>query len=133
MDCPACGQAIGEEDPFCKHCGGRVVARGPKPRSATVQDMVAEYRSSLADKPNDPNVLYNLGLGHLYSGHYDAAVEAFCEVIRLAPEEAPAYEKLAVALVKLNRRDEALEHARQAHRLDPERESILRLLRAIEG
>jgi Flp pilus assembly protein TadD len=95
--------------------------------------MVAEYRQRLADEPDDPSALYNLGLGCLYSGRYDTAAEAFEAVTRLLPEDAVAYEKLAVALVRLGRRDEALDRAREAHRLDPDRASISRLVRVLEG
>jgi len=133
MDCPTCAKPVAADDQFCKHCGARLAPAAQGPRSATVRDMVAEYRQSLADKPDDTSSLYNVGLGHLYSGQYEAAVEAFTAVVRILPEEAVAHEKLAVALAKLNRREEALEHARQAYHLDPERESTARLLKALRG
>ncbi len=133
MDCPACARPVGAGDQYCKHCGARLGVTPAEPRSATVRDMVAEYRKSLADQPDDASSLYNVGLGHLYSGQYEAAVEAFRAVVRILPEEASAHEKLAVALAKLHRREEALEHARQAYDLDPERESTARVLRALRG
>jgi Flp pilus assembly protein TadD len=132
MDCPVCSNPVETGDHFCKHCGA-LLARSAEPRSLAVRDMVAEYHKHLADKPDDAGVLYNVGLGHLYSGEYEAAVEAFRAVVRLLPDEAAGYEKLAVALAKLNRREEALEYARQAYQLDPERESTARLLKALTG
>lgn len=133
MDCPTCGREVGEQDAFCKHCGARASEREATSRSATVDDMVAEYRNALVDKPNDPDALYNVGLGLLYCGDYGAAGDAFRRVTELLPDDPAAYEKLAVVLAKLDRRDEALEHARKAHELDPKRESANRLLRALEG
>jgi tetratricopeptide (TPR) repeat protein len=133
MDCPGCGRPVDPDDQFCKHCGARLGANASAPRSAAVRDMVAEYRQHLADKPDDPNSLYNLGLACLYSGQYQEAAEAFEAVVRLDPGEAPAHEKLAVALVRLNRREEALAHAREAHRLAPKRKSATRLLETLEG
>jgi tetratricopeptide (TPR) repeat protein len=111
MDCPACGKPIQDEDAFCKHCGRRLGGVPRQSRSATVDDMEREYRHRLADE----------------------AAEAFGIVIELLPEDASGYEKLAITLAKLNRRDEALERARQACRLDPESGAIKRLVKALGG
>ncbi len=132
MDCPVCSKPVEGSDQFCKHCGALLVA-SREPRSRALRDLVAEYHQHLVDKPDDAGVLYNVGLGHLYSGEYGAAAEAFRAVVRLLPEEAAGYEKLAVTLAKLNRREEALEYARAAYQLDPERESTSRLLKALQG
>jgi tetratricopeptide (TPR) repeat protein len=133
MDCPACGKPIQDEDAFCKHCGRRLGGVPRQSRSATVDDMEREYRHRLADKPRDADAHYNVGLANLYSGNYAEAAEAFGIVIELLPEDASGYEKLAITLAKLNRRDEALERARQACRLDPESGAIKRLVKALGG
>jgi Flp pilus assembly protein TadD len=132
MECPVCGKEVGE-DAFCKHCGARVGEAEAGTRSATVDDMVAEYRHALVDKPDDPDALYNVGLGMLYCGNYGAAGEAFRRVIELLPDDPSAYEKLAVVLAKLDKRDEATEYARKAHELAPKRASAIRLLQMLEG
>jgi len=95
--------------------------------------MEREYRQWLADKPHDADAHYNVGLANLYSGNYAEAEKSFRVVVELLPEEASGYQKLAVALAKLERRAEALEQARCACRLDPECEAIRRLVRALEG
>ena len=133
MNCPTCGKGVSDSDSFCKHCGGRVAAGQGASRSAAVDDMVAEYRNALVEEPNDPAALYNVGLGLLYCSDYGAAADAFRRVTDLLPDDPAAYEKLAVVLVKLDRRDEALEYARKAHALGPDRDSIDRLLKALEG
>jgi Flp pilus assembly protein TadD len=132
MHCPACDREIAAEDAFCRHCGHRLSAPPRQSRSAAVDDMEREYRQWLAEKPGDADAHYNLGLANLYSGNYVEAAEAFSAVIRLLPEEASGYEKLAVCLAKLGRREEALTHARTACRLDPESEAVRRLVRALE-
>ncbi len=132
MECPICAKEVGE-DAFCRHCGARVGEAETGPRSATVDDMVAEYRNALVDKPDDPVALYNVGLGMLYCGNYGAAGEAFRRVTELLPDDPSGYEKLAVVLAKLDRRDEATEYARKAHELDPKRASAIRLLQILEG
>jgi tetratricopeptide (TPR) repeat protein len=133
MDCPGCGREIAEEDAFCRHCGARLGGPPKQSRSATVDDMEREYRQWLADKPQDADAHYNVGLANLYSGNYDEAEKSFRTVVELLPEEASGYEKLAVALAKLGRRREALEEAQAACRLDPECEAIRRLVKALGG
>jgi Flp pilus assembly protein TadD len=133
MDCPTCGKEVLEQDAFCKHCGARISEAGAGPRSAAVDDMIAEYRKALVDNPSDPDAFYNVGLGLLYCGNYGAAADAFRKVTELLPDDPAAYEKLAVVLVKLDQHAEAIVHARKAHGLDPRRASVIRLLRVLEG
>ncbi|MGQ9732003.1 MAG: tetratricopeptide repeat protein, partial [Candidatus Zipacnadales bacterium] len=133
MECPVCKKPVQREDLFCKHCGARLGKPTRGGPSATLCDMEAEFRSHLVDKPNDADALYNLGLAQLYSANYGAAADAFQEVIRLLPDEASGYEKLALALAKLGRKEDALEQARIALRLNPESKSVARLVRLLEG
>lgn len=133
MECPACGKAVGEGDAFCRHCGRALAPVTRRSRSAAVDDIEREYRRWLAEKPSDADAHYNVGLANLYSGNYAEAVEAFRTVTELLPGEASGYEKLAIALAKLNRREEALQFARKAHQLDPASEATRRLVQALEG
>jgi len=133
MNCPACDREIGAEDAFCKHCGLRLGEALKPSRSATVDDMEREYRQWLAEKPRDADAHFNVGLANLYSGNYAQAAAAFRAVIELLPEYAAGYEKLAICLAKLRRREEALAQARTACRLDPESEALRRLVRALGG
>ncbi|MBM3499319.1 MAG: tetratricopeptide repeat protein [Armatimonadetes bacterium] len=133
MNCPGCGQDIAVEDAFCKHCGRRLDGAPKQSLSAAVDDMEREYRQWLNEKPRDADAHYNVGLANLYSGNYAQAVEAFLVVVELLPDEASGYAKLAIALAKLGRREEALARARHACRLDPESEAVRRLVRALGG
>jgi Flp pilus assembly protein TadD len=87
----------------------------------------------LAEHPRDPDAHFNVGLASLYSGNHLAAAEAFRAVTELLPDEPAGYEKLAVALARLDRRAEALEQAAKAARLDPESASIRKLVQALGG
>ena len=132
MECPTCGEVVDDADAFCKHCGGRLGEESPV-RSRAVSDLALEYRNVLNDTPDDVDALYNVGLAELYSGKLGAAEECFRRVAELLPEYSGGHEKMAVCLAKLGRREEALEFARRACELDPERESIRRILEALEG
>ena len=83
--------------------------------------------------PDDPDALYNVGLAELYSGKPGAAESYFRRVAALLPNDFAAHEKLAICLARLDRNDEALQCAKTAYRLDPERASIQRILRALGG
>lgn len=133
MECPACGKIVSEADAFCRHCGRALRGTARRSRSATVDDLEREYRRWLAEKPRDADAHYNVGLANLYSGNYAEAAEAFRTVTELLPDESSGYEKLAIALAKLNQRDQALQCAKRAHQLDPANEAIRRLIKALGG
>lgn len=132
MECPTCGEVVDDADAFCKHCGGRLGEEEPV-RSRAVSDLALEYRNVLNDAPDDVDALYNVGLAELYSGKLGAAEECFRRVVQLLPDDFAGHEKMAVCLAKLGRREKALQFARRACELDPERESIRRILKALGG
>ncbi len=134
VECPSCNQEVGATDRFCRHCGAKVKPEGESAtRSHAVDDLALEYRNVLVETPDDPDALYNVGLAELYSGKPSVAEGYFRQVTALLPNDHAAHERLAVCLAKLGRKDEALEAARAAYRIDPERASIQRMLRALGG
>ena len=65
---------------------------------------------------------HGLDLGATYGklNHYDDAVEAYRQAVRINPENAQAWVDLGVDYVNLNRYDDAMEAYRQALRINPE-------------
>ncbi len=93
----------------------------------------ADWSVALNRKPNKPAptvnqndpefqalLLFELGLSALEDGKYSTAAEAFGKVVRLKPDNAWAWENLAVAYGGLGLYDKALGAAREAVRLQPD-------------
>lgn len=62
---------------------------------------------------------------HLERGELEAAIEAFQLAVAIDPDYVEAHFNLSAALRQAGRGDEALVHARQAARLDPEQPAVL--------
>jgi len=62
---------------------------------------------------------FYLGTCYRLQEKWEAAVEAFRKVISIRDDQPDAHNELSVALGQLRRRDEALDHAKQAHELRP--------------
>jgi len=81
------------------------------------------------DFPNDPNVLSQLGLLALISGHQpQQAYDLFDHVAQIQPDSAEAQTNMAAALIRLNRQTEAVAHLEKALALDPLSRSSVNLL-----
>lgn len=117
-NCPKCGAAVAAEDNFCRVCGASLTSCRPG-RSQTIQDLIAEHRSKIADNPDDASTRYSLGMAYLYDGQPAAAAEQFAEVTRLAPDFAHAYAKLALALSQMRNYCEARHAISQARQIQP--------------
>ena len=52
-----------------------------------LEPAAAEYRKSLAIKPDQPDVSYNLGVAEFKQGHFSAAIPAFELVAKEKPED----------------------------------------------
>ncbi len=117
-ECPNCGAIVEATDSFCRACGAQL-SEGEAPlRSATVDQLIHEYRRQIVEHPDDDSARYALGLAYLYHGQLTPAREQFEEVTRLAPQFADAYAKLAIVHSRLGQLDEAREAIRQAMKLD---------------
>ncbi len=130
MKCPSCGKECPDEDKFCGACGARLDGA---PATGAVDDMIVELRKAAADKPRDADVHYNLALAYLYRGMFAEAAMTLERVVELIPDLPDAWEKLGLALIKLQRMDEALAPLRRALELDPTRENVARAIRGIES
>ncbi|MFQ5839311.1 MAG: tetratricopeptide repeat protein [Candidatus Methylomirabilales bacterium] len=92
--------------------------------------VLEEYRALLRQRPDDPDLLLDLGviLGKL--GKYDEAVVTFRRAIAIVPGEAAAHENLGFALLHQHKYFEAVHVLRAAVRLEPQRASALAKLGA---
>ena len=88
-------------------------------RSETVKQLIHDYRQQIAKHPDDDSAHYALGLAYLYHGQPAPAREQYEEVVRLAPDFADGYAKLAITCSQLGQLDPAREAIAQAQHLDP--------------
>jgi Flp pilus assembly protein TadD len=78
------------------------------------------YREILAQSPEDPHVLYLLGLVNYQSGRYESAIDHMQQAIRLKPDFAECHNSLGHALRAIGRLDLALASIREAIQLRPD-------------
>ena len=67
----------------------------------------AQIEAMLTEEPNDPELRYMLAMEYANAGDDAGAVGCFEELIRRAPDYAPAYHMAARTLERLNRLTEA--------------------------
>lgn len=63
---------------------------------------IEKFQASLAETPNDVASYYNLGLAHMDSKHYGKAIWSFEKVLKLAPSDSDAKEKIQATYALLN-------------------------------
>jgi tetratricopeptide (TPR) repeat protein len=80
------------------------------------------------DFPNDPAVLSQLGLLALSANQSQQALDLFERAAGMEADSAEAQTNVAVALLRLNRLPEAVEHLEKALALDPLLRSSVNLL-----
>jgi tetratricopeptide (TPR) repeat protein len=80
--------------------------------------------------PDDPAVLYYLGMALSETGRLDRAVNHLRRLVTLEPDQANGRVALAVALVRQDRVEEATEELREALRIEPDNTFALRNLGA---
>jgi GT2 family glycosyltransferase/tetratricopeptide (TPR) repeat protein/2-polyprenyl-3-methyl-5-hydroxy-6-metoxy-1,4-benzoquinol methylase len=77
----------------------------------------------LAERPEHPFTLFNLGMTHVHGSHFEEAVDYLRRgIARSGPEEAhlrKAFALLVYALMRLGRRDEALSESRRGREMFP--------------
>ena len=117
--CPNCDAEVDNSDGFCRACGARVSRADGPMRSETVKQLIHDYRQQIAKHPDDDSAHYALGLAYLYHGQPAPAREQFEEVVRLAPDFADGYAKLAITYGQLGQLGQARAALAQAQRLDP--------------
>ncbi len=77
-------------------------------------------RTALRFEPADTTVLINLGTVSTKAGRLDEAVASYMEALRFgSPQDYLAHNGLGVALIRLGHAAEAIQHFREALRLNP--------------
>ena len=85
-----------------------------------VDGLIEAGRDFLRLVPRDANMRMQVGDALMFQkGDFRGAAEQYEEVVRIVPRFARAHNNLAGSLLELGRRSEAIEHCRQALRLDP--------------
>jgi tetratricopeptide (TPR) repeat protein len=87
-------------------------------RTAAAEDL---YRTVLAQDPDHPGALHELGALRLQAGEFAEAAELFNRLIECDPSSSSAHNNLGIALKSLDRPSEAVHHFEAALALDPRR------------
>ena len=97
----------------------KALSKEPKDRFASVQAFAnaLELQGTAVHKPKEQWL--NEGYAHLVAYHFEDALEAYEQALRLDPNNAQAYTFKGMALSILGRNQEALTAFEQALRLDP--------------
>ena len=102
MACPACGKEASEGDRFCSGCGAPLAATDPPD---VVDDLIHDYQKALADRPDDANTLYSLGLALARKGRDGDAVAAWRRVQSIEPKFADVARAIADAQQRIQNRN----------------------------
>lgn len=76
------------------------------------------YEDVLKRQPDNTDARFNLATTFLNRGVFDLAAQSYEEVLRSQPDHASAHKGLGEALLRLNRRCEALPHLERSTTLD---------------
>jgi tetratricopeptide (TPR) repeat protein len=74
-----------------------------------IQDRIAQFRKMANDDPENELGHYRLGQLLMEDGQFEEAVQSFRRTLELSPQFSKVYQLLGSSLVKLGRRDEAVE------------------------
>jgi tetratricopeptide (TPR) repeat protein len=88
-------------------------------QSRMYRDVIAFYRTTLAENPNSWMGHHNLGVTLAEAGQMPAAIAEYQAALRLKPDDALAEYDLASAYFKVGRTAEALEHFQRSLQLEP--------------
>jgi tetratricopeptide (TPR) repeat protein len=69
-----------------------------------------QFKEFVELDPSDTFSRYALGMEYMGISEFENAIEQFEHVIRIAPNEAPAYFQAGLASAKLNQKDRAREY-----------------------
>jgi tetratricopeptide (TPR) repeat protein len=84
-------------------------------------DQIAHWRKMATDDPENDLAHYRLGQELMKAGQYEEAVRSFQRTLEISPEFSRVFQLLGDCLIKLNRRDEAVQVLRQGYEVANER------------
>jgi tetratricopeptide (TPR) repeat protein len=70
--------------------------------------------------PDNPDLLYNLGMAYSEQGKFEPSIEVLEQCIALAPQMSNAYTALGFSYSKIGKYHEAAQKSRQALEIDPD-------------
>jgi tetratricopeptide (TPR) repeat protein len=83
-----------------------------------------QFEEEVKQNPSDPNNHYNLANVYAAEGKHVEAIEEYKKVLAANPKDADSLTRMALALSKLNRVDEAFKALDQAAKLDPKNAAV---------
>jgi len=97
-------------------------------REGRVEEAAAQYRTVLANDPDDLQAMVQLAQIHLRRQQFEEAIPLFRKVLSARPADPSTLGGLGIALASTGRLDEAIEVFRRALELDPQNEPAQRNL-----
>ncbi len=94
------------------------------------QHLLEELRN---EEPDNPVILYNLGMCYSEQGLFDASIEALERCIEVAPDHVNAYAALGFSYGRTGQTEKALHVLEKAREIDPESVFVLKNLASIYG
>jgi tetratricopeptide (TPR) repeat protein len=86
-----------------------------------LQERIAQYRKMASDDPDNELGHFRLGKELMEAEQYEEAVQSFRRTLELSPLFSKVYQLQAEALIRLNRRDEAIALLQQGYAVAEER------------
>lgn len=104
LKCPQCGGNIIQSEMICESCGSSFIVQSvreiddfPVPQ---ISKMANIYSKTLAEQPDNPELLVSVAMCYLKLKLYDRAIPAFEKVMDTQPDNADVYFYAAVCLLK---------------------------------
>src|SRR5215211_1907639 len=88
-------------------------------RHGELRQAIPLMETLLTAEPEDPSILYNLGMAYSDTGRIAEAISLLSQAVKIDPENANAFVALGVAHQRNGEPSEALEALRRAVALDP--------------
>ena len=88
------------------------------------QHLVREYENKLSAQPNDPEILFSLGIFEAQLGHVQPAMEYFQKVLAINPQHSDALFNTASGFESLNQKGKAHEYYDKFLRIDNTRQDL---------
>ena len=86
-----------------------------------LQERISQFRKMASDDPDNELGHYRLGQLLMEDGQYEEAVKAFQRTLELSPQFSKVFQLLGTSLIKLGRRDDAVQVLRDGFAVADER------------